>query len=52
MAGVIVNHFTYSTGFLTFAAATCATGAVLFFAMLETAPEPAALASVGREFNS
>ena len=37
-AGVIVDHFGYSTAFLTFGAAACAALAALFFAMPETAP--------------
>ena len=45
MAGVVVDHFGYSAGFLTFGAAACVALAALFFAMPETSPEEAAPAS-------
>lgn len=38
-AGVIVDHFGYSAGFLTFGAAACAALAALFLAMPETAAD-------------
>lgn len=46
-AGVVVDHFGYSAGFLTFGAAACVALAALFFAMPETATEPAASVSAG-----
>ena len=39
-AGVIVDRFGYSAGFLTFGAAACVALAALFLAMPETAPNP------------
>lgn len=39
VAGMIVDHFGYAAGFLTFGAAACAALAVLFLAMPETAPK-------------
>ncbi len=41
VAGVIVDHFGYSAGFLTFGAAACAAFGALFFTMPETAAQPA-----------
>ncbi len=45
VAGVVVDHFGYSVGFLTFGAAACVALAALWFAMPETAPEEAASAT-------
>lgn len=47
VAGVVVDHLGYSTGFLTFGAAACVALAALLFAMPETAGEPAASANAG-----
>ncbi len=48
VAGVVVDRFGYSAGFLTFGAAACVAVAALLFAMPETAAEPAASTSVSK----
>ena len=48
ISGVVVDHLGYTIGFLSFDASACVTLAALWLAMPETAPKPAASASVGK----